>query len=205
MKKNPRITCLFVDIGGVLLTDGWNHHSRKRAAKHFKLDYAAMDERHRLTFDTYEQGHITLDEYLDRVVFYEKRSFTRAQFRKFMFEQSQAFPEMLALMADLKKRYGLKIVVVSNEGRELNAYRIPKFKLTDFVDFFVSSSFVGLRKPDAEILHLALDLAQVPVSQIVYIENTPMFTEVAEELGIRSILHKDCESTRAALAALGLR
>ena len=205
MKKNPRITCLFVDIGGVLLTDGWNHHSRKRAAKHFKLDYAAMDERHRLTFDTYEQGHITLDEYLDRVVFYEKRSFTRAQFRKFMFEQSQAFPEMLALMADLKKRHGLKIVVVSNEGRELNAYRIPKFKLTDFVDFFVSSSFVGLRKPDAEILHLALDLAQVPVPQIVYIENTLMFAEVAEELGIRSILHKDCEFTRAALAALGLR
>ncbi len=205
MKKNPRITCLFVDIGGVLLTDGWNHHSRKRAAKHFKLDYAVMDERHRLTFDTFEQGHITLGEYLDRIVFYEKRSFTHAQFRKFMFEQSQAFPEMLALMADLKKRHGLKVVVVSNEGRELNAYRIPKFKLTDFVDFFVSSSFVGLRKPDAEILHLALDLAQVPVSQIVYIENTLMFTQVAEELGIRSILHKDCESTRAALSALGLR
>jgi FMN phosphatase YigB (HAD superfamily) len=204
MKKNPRITCLFVDIGGVLLTDGWNHHSRKRAAKKFQLDYAAMDERHRLTFDTYEQGHITLDEYLDRVVFYEKRSFTRAQFRKFMFEQSQAFPDMLALIAELKQRHNLKIVVVSNEGRELNAYRIPKFKLTSFVDFFVSSSFVGLRKPDAEILHLALDLAQVPVSQIVYLENTLLFTQVAEEIGIRSILHKDCASTRAALAALGL-
>jgi putative hydrolase of the HAD superfamily len=204
MKKSPRITCLFVDIGGVLLTDGWNHHARKRAAKHFKLDYAAMDERHRLTFDTYEQGHITLDDYLDRVVFYEKRSFTHAQFRKFMFAQSQAFPDMLALISELKARRNLKIVVVSNEGRELNAYRIAKFKLTRLVDFFVSSSFVGLRKPDAEILHLALDLAQVPLQNIVYLENTPMFAQVAEELGIRTILHTDCESTSAQLAAVGL-
>jgi putative hydrolase of the HAD superfamily len=204
MKKSQRITCLFVDIGGVLLTDGWNHRSRRRAAKLFKLDYASMEELHRLTFDTYERGHITLNEYLDRVVFHEKRPFTHAQFRKFMFAQSQPFPDMLALMADLKARHALKIVVVSNEGRELNAYRIPKFQLARFVDFFVSSSFVGLRKPDAEILHLALDLAQVPLRNIVYIENTPMFAEVARELGIRTILHTDGAATRAQLAAMGL-
>jgi putative hydrolase of the HAD superfamily len=102
-------------------------------------------------------------------------------------------------------RHGLKIAVVSNEGRELNVYRIQKFKLEAFVDFFVSSCFVHIRKPDADIYRLALDLAQAPAQRVVYIENTPMFVQVAEGLGIRSILHTDYRSTCAQLASLGLR
>jgi len=199
------IRSLFVDIGGVLGTNGWDHEGRKRAAEKFNLDYQAMEERHRLMFDTYERGRITLDEYLEHVVFHEKRNFGYSDFRRFMFAQSKGYPDMLALVTKLKDRYGLKIVVVSNEGRELNAYRIRKFKLDEFVDCFVSSSFTGLRKPDAEIFRLALDLAQVPLKQIVYLENTPLFAEVAEKLGIRTILHRDTNSTRKALAALSLR
>ena len=79
--KATAITCVFLDIGGVLLTDGWDHHARKRAATHFKLNWAEMEERHHLTFDTYEEGKLTLEEYLGRVVFYQKRPFTRAQFQ----------------------------------------------------------------------------------------------------------------------------
>ena len=205
MKKVPAITCLFLDIGGVLLTDGWDHHARKRAATHFKLELAEMEDRHHLTFDTYEEGKLTLEEYLGRVVFYQKRSFTRAQFRRFMFAQSKPYPQMIELVRKLKAKYGLKIAVVSNEGRELNAYRIRKFKLDGFVDAFISSCFVHVRKPDADIFRLALDIAQVPARQVVYIENTPMFVQVAEGLGIRSILHTSYKSTRARLALLGLQ
>ena len=205
MAQSPAITCLFVDIGGVLLTNGWDHHARKRAATHFKLDRADMEDRHHLTFDTYEEGKITLDEYLDRVVFNQKRSFTRAQFRRFMFAQSKPYPDMLHMVSQLKVRYGLKIAVVSNEGREVNAYRIREFKLDRFVDMFISSCFVHLRKPDADIFRLALDIAQVEPERIVYVENTPMFAQVAEGLGIRSILHTDCGSTRAKLASFGLQ
>jgi putative hydrolase of the HAD superfamily len=99
----------------------------------------------------------------------------------------------------------LKIVVVSNEARELNVYRIRKFKLDGFVDCFISSCFVHLRKPDAEIFRLALDIAQTPADQVVYIENTPLFVQVAEGFGIRSILHADYSATSAKLAAFGLR
>src|SRR5277367_2166600 len=109
MKKTLPITALFVDIGGVLLSNGWSHKSRKRAAKIFSLDLYEMEDRHHLTFDTYEEGKLTLDEYLSRVVFYQKRSFTRAQFRKFMFAQSKSFPEMIKLVRHLKSKYGLKI------------------------------------------------------------------------------------------------
>ena len=203
--KAPAITCLFLDIGGVLLTDGWNRHARKRAVTVFKLEAAEMEDRHQLTWNTYQQGKLTLDEYLGRAVFYKKRPFTRARFRQFMFAQSKPYTEMIELIAQLKARHKLKIAIVSNEGRELNEYRICKFKLDRFVDFFVSSCFVDLLKPDEDIFRLALDIAQVPASKVVYIENTSMFAQIAEGLGIRSILHTDYKATREKLALFGLQ
>ena len=164
-----------------------------------------MEDRHKLTFATYQEGKLTLKEYLGLVVFYQKRPFTRAQFRRFMFAQSKPHPEMIDLVAQLKIRHRLKITVVSNEARELNAYRIRKFKLDRFVDAFISSCFVHVSKPDADIIRLALDIAQARAREVLYIENTPLFVRVAEELGIRSILHKDYRSTCAKLASFGMR
>ena len=198
-----RVKAILLDIGGVLLTDGWNRHARRRVAKRFGLDLADLEDRHHMNVDTYEIGKLSLKNYLNRVVFYQQRSFTRQQFWSAMLEESKAFPEMIALVRDLKLRHGLKIGVVSNEARELNAYRIRKFRLDTFVDFFISSSFVHLRKPDTEIFQMALDIAQVPARQIVYIENTLLFVQLAEALGIPCILHVNYESTRATLAKRG--
>ncbi len=205
MKRAIPITTLFLDIGGVLLTDGWDHRARKRAATNFKLEWAEIEARHNLTFDTYEEGKLTLEEYLGGVIFYQRRPFTRAQFRRFMFAQSKPYPEMIELVAQLKTQYGLEIVVVSNEARELNVYRIRKYKLDRLVDSFISSCFVHIRKPDADIFRLALDIAQAPARHVVYIENTAMFVQIAEGLGIRSILHTDYKSTCAKLASFGLQ
>ncbi len=151
MKNGTNITTLFTDIGGVLLTDGWNRESRKNAAAKFNLDLEELEERHHLTFDTYEEGKLSLDDYLKRIIFYEKRTFTIDEFKKFMYAQSSPFPEMIKSITQLKKQYSLKVGVVSNEGRELTEYRIKEFKLDQFVDFFISSSFVHLRKPDVDI------------------------------------------------------
>lgn len=198
------IKAIFVDIGGVLLTNGWDHHARRRAAKEFDLDFVVMETRHQLNVDTYELGKLTLKEYLGRVVFYQKRPFTRGQFWQFMAAQSKPFYPTIELFRQIKARHGLKIVVVSNEARDLNSHRIRKFRLDAFVDFFVSSCFVHLRKPDVDIFRVALDMAQVLPPQVVYIEDTPMFVQVAEELGVRGIHHTDYKSTRDQLAALGL-
>ena len=205
MKRPVPVTTLFLDVGGVLLSNGWDHYARQRAATNFKLDLAEMEERHHLTFDTYEEGKLTLEDYLDRVVFYEERPFTKAQFREFIFAQSKPYPKMIELVRQLKAQYGLKIVVVNNEARELNSHRIRKFKLDGFVDSFISSCFVHVRKPDEDIFRYALDIAQAPARRVVYIENTPMFVQIAESLGIRSILHTDYVSTCAKLASLGLQ
>jgi putative hydrolase of the HAD superfamily len=204
VRKPLPITTLFVDVGGVLLTNGWDHHERRRTAQHFKLNWAEMDERHRLVFETHEEGKLSFDEYLRWVVFYEKRPFTRKQFRDFMFAQSKPYPKMLGLIAQLKAQHGLKVVVISNESREVNAYRIRTFKLDRLVDTFISSCFVRMRKPDVEIFRLALDLAQTSPTHAVFIDNTPMFVQIAERLGMQSILHADYESTRAKLTSLGL-
>lgn len=203
---SARVTALFLDVGGVMLTNGWDRKSREAAAKKFNLDLDELNDRHRMTFDTYESGKLSLDEYLQRSVFYTDRPFTMEQFRSFMFTQSIAYPEMIDLIKGLKARYGLKIAVVNNEGRELNEYRIRTFYLNEFVDFFISSCFVHFRKPDADIWKIALDIAQVPREEVVYIDDRPMFVQVAEGLGLKGIVHnhKDVGATRNALAALGL-
>ena len=205
MKRAIPITTLFVDVGDVLLTNGWDHLARRRAAKNFTLDWTEMEERHRLVFETHEEGKLSFEEYLGWVVFYEKRTFTRNQFRDFMFAQSKPYPRMINLVTELKARHGLKIVVVSNESRAVNAHRIRTFRLDRLVDTFISSCFVHMRKPDVEIFQLALDIAQTPAAQAVFIDNTPMFVQIAEGLGIRSIHHVDFESTCARLASFGLQ
>jgi len=204
VKKSLPITTLFVDVGGVLLTNGLDHLARKRAAKHFKLSWPEMDERHRLVFETHEEGKLSFEEYLGWVVFFEKRPLTRNQIRDFMFARSKSYPKMLGLVARLKAQHDLKVVVISNELREVNAHRIHTFRLDQLVDTFISSCFVGMRKPDVEIFRLALDLAQTAPERAVFIDNTPMFVQIAGRLGMRSSHHVDYESTRAKLTSLGL-
>ncbi|MFL6232199.1 MAG: HAD family hydrolase [Thermoanaerobaculia bacterium] len=199
------ITHLFTDLGGVLLTNGWDRGLRKLVASHFEIDAAEMDERHHLTYDTYEAGKISLSVYLERVVFWEPRPFTEDQVVAFMLEQARCFPEMIELYKRVKEKNGLKIVVVSNEGRELTADRIRRFDLKEFVDIFVVSSWVHFRKPDEDIFRIALDVAQAEPGEVAYVDDRQMFVEVACRLGMREIWHRDLERTRAAFEALGLK
>lgn len=202
--QKENIVSLFLDIGGVLLTNGWDHTMRQEAARKFDLDYEEMNERHHLTFDTYEEGKLTLDQYLKRLVFYHSRSFSQDEFMDYMFAQSKPKPDMIELVKELKKKYGLKIAAVSNEGRELTIHRVETFDLSGFIDFFISSCFVHMRKPDEDMYRMALDCAQVRADQVIYIDDRPMFIEVAGAMGIKGIHHTDLESTRKTLAGFGL-
>jgi putative hydrolase of the HAD superfamily len=199
-----RITTLFLDIGGVLLTNGWDRDARRRAADLFELDYAEMNERHHLTFDTYEEGKLTLDEYLARVVFHRERPFTPQAFREFMLAQSAPLSGAIEAFKKIKAANRLSVAALSNEGREITVYRIKTFGLRDLIDFFVCSCFVRVRKPDADIYRLALDIAQAEPAQSVYVDDRLLHVEVARSLGIRGIHHTGLEATLSKLAALGL-
>jgi putative hydrolase of the HAD superfamily len=203
MQQNSKITTLFLDIGGVLLSNGWDRAARRQAATTFSLDLPELEERHHLTFDTYEEGKLTLDEYLKRTVFYEPRAFTEEEFKAFMYSRTTPIPEMIDLVCKIKEKYGVKIAIVNNEGRELNEYRIRQFGINKFVDFFISSCFVHFRKPDADIWKIALDIALVEPEEVLYIDDRAMFVSVAEGLGINGLQHVTYEATRENLAKLG--
>lgn len=203
VNSHPQITTLFLDIGGVLLTNGWDRGIRSRAAEKFGLEIDELNERHHLTFDTYEQGKLSLDEYLERIVFYQERSFLRDDFKAFMIAQSHPFADMIELVRAIKSHYNLQLATVSNEGRELTNYRVQEFQLGTFIDFFISSCFVHYRKPDKDIFRVALDIAQVQPEQVVYIDDRAMFVEVAQSLGITGIRHTGYQETKTALEDFG--
>ncbi|TKC56573.1 HAD family hydrolase [Pedobacter hiemivivus] len=193
------IKVVFFDVGGVLLNNGWGHQSRQEAARLFDLDYSEMEVLHSFIFNVYEIGKITLDDYLDTVVFNHPRSFTKEDFKTFMFAQSEELPGLLQWLKDWKRSCGFRIISINNEGRELNDYRIKKFGLHDCFDAFVSSCEVGMRKPDPGIFKLAMGIAQVSTEECVYFDDRIMLAEAAQKLGIRSIHHQNFLSTKTIL------
>src|SRR6476661_2775243 len=191
---------LFSDIGGVLLTNGWGHESRQAAAKKFGIDYGEMDVLHDFIFNVYEMGKISLDVYLDTVVFNHPRNFAREEFKDFMFAQSLELPDMLAWFVQWKKKYPwVKIISINNEAKELNEYRIKKYKLHDFFDAFVSSCEVGMRKPDPGIFRLALGIAQVSTQECLYFDDRNYLVEAARRANIPSFQHTGFEQMKTIL------
>ena len=150
--KQQNYSVLFLDIGGVLLSNGWGKESRMKGAQYFGLDFEEMNDRHNLIFNLFETGKISLDEYLETVVFNHPRNFSIAEFKDFMFAQSLQLPRLLTMADYWKKNNGLKIISIHNEGKELNDYRVNKFGLTDCFDAFISSCETGMCKPNRGIL-----------------------------------------------------
>jgi putative hydrolase of the HAD superfamily len=204
MAKNKNISALFLDIGGVLLTNGWDRNMRRKAAERFCLEYDELNDRHHMTFDAYEEGKLSMDEYLSLVVFHKKRSFSFNDFKKFIFAQTEPLPEMISMFKSIAKRNSLKVGAISNEGRELTVYRVSHFGLKDVIQFFICSSFVHFRKPDKDIYRLALDVGQVVPEQSIYVDDRELHTEVARSLGMNAIYHTDIETTRHKLSEYGL-
>jgi putative hydrolase of the HAD superfamily len=198
------LKALFLDIGGVLLTNGWGHESRQKAAAHFDFDYEEMNHQHEFIFNIYEIGKMTLDEYLNTVLFYQPRAFTKEDFRAFMFAESKQLPRMLEWLVEWKRRHDdVRIMSINNEGRELNDYRIKKFGLHRCFDAFISSSEVGMRKPDPDIFLLALGIAQVSTQECLYFDDRPMLVEAAKRVGLPALLHTGFESTTEVLERYG--
>jgi len=199
-----RPSFLFTDLGGVLLTNGWDHNSRNCAADQFGIDETELHRRHEAVFPNYEQGVNTLSEYLDFAVFHEPRGFTKQEFVDYIMSQSVPYPEMIDLVKQLKAKYNLKVVAVSNEGREIAKYRIDTYNLGSFIDIFIVSAFVGRRKPYEDIYRLALEVANATKEDVVYLDDRQMLAQGAQAYGLDAIWHQSVEGTREALKQRGL-
>lgn len=193
---------LFLDIGGVLLTNGWDHVGRREASSVFGLDHEEFSLRHDFIFNVYETGKIGLDRYLDTAVFYEPRSFSRADFVDFMYSRSQELPDTLPYLIDWRREHPeVKVISINNEPRDLNRFRIEKFRLHRLFDAFVTSCEVGMRKPDPGIFRLALGLAQTAPADCLYFDDREMLVESAAEVGLPAKLHSSFAATRGAIEA----
>ncbi len=195
------IQTLFLDIGGVLGTNGWDTAARRAASETFGYDFAAFETRHKRLFDLYETGHLTLSEYLRGTVFFKPRPFSEADYAAFIQQQSTAWTANIAFFRELKARYGLKVFAVNNEGRELNDYRLKSFGFGDLFDATVSSCYVGMRKPDPRLYRMAIDLSQTPADAILVVDDRPEFTELAAAIGLRSLQFESLPQAQAAIAA----
>lgn len=198
------IRAIFWDVGGVLLTNAWDHTQRTAALEHFHLDEEEFHDRHELIVSSFERGKISLDEYLDRTVFYRHRDFSKNAFREFMVSLSQPYPEVLAFAQALTDSNLYFMGTINNESRELNQYRIEKFDMKKIFRVFVSSCYVGLRKPESGIYHLALDITQFPAEECCFIDDRPLNLEEAAKLGMRTIEMRSIEELRADLTKLGV-
>lgn len=198
------IKALFWDVGGVLLSNAWDHSQRADALSHFNLDEKAFGERHELLVSSFERGKISLHDYLDRTVFYRPRSFTLEEFREYIFSLSQPSPDVLAFATSLATSGRYLMGTINNESRELNLYRIEKFNLRSIFRLFVSSCFVGLRKPEPEIYQLTLEITQQVPEQCCFIDDRVLNLEVAKRLGMHVIEMDHVEQLRADLEKLGV-
>ena len=198
------ITSLFFDIGGVLLTNGWDRNTRRQAAERFHLDWDTLEERHELVVAGFETGRFTLDDYLDRTVLHDPRPFSRDEFKAYMFAQSQPDPEALAVAADLAATRRYLMGTLNNEARELNAYRIENFHLREYFTFFFSSCYLGLRKPDPRIYRLALDLTLRAGEECLFVDDRPMNVDAARKAGMSTIRFENAAQLRRELAGYGV-
>jgi putative hydrolase of the HAD superfamily len=200
----PDVTALFWDVGGVILSNGWDHPDRSKAVKKFGLDWEEFEDRHEVASAAFETGQITLDTYLQRTVFYRKRDFTREEFTNFIFSQSQELPESRAVLRDVAAAGKYLLAAVNNEGRELNEHRIRTFHLRRELKAFFSSCYLGIRKPDEGIYRLALQVTQRDPAECLFIDDRELNLEGARQLQMRTIHFQDAAQLRQDLAENGV-
>ncbi len=198
------IRAIFWDVGGVLLSNAWDHTQRAAALEHFHLDEEEFHDRHEMVVSSFERGKITLDEYLERTIFYRSRPFTPDAFRDYMYSLSQPFPDVLQFAQALTDSGKYFMGTINNESRELNDYRIEKYGLRNIFRLFVSSCFVGFRKPERDIYRLALETTQIRAEQCCFIDDRALNLECAVKLGMQTIQMQQLEQLRGDLAKFGV-
>jgi putative hydrolase of the HAD superfamily len=198
------ITHVFFDIGGVLGTNGWDRNDRREASTHFGIDHDDYTLRHDEVVAAFEEGRMTLDEYLDRTVFVRPRSFTPEDFKKFMYLQSRPFPDSLSVARELAATRSVRMSTASNESDELSRYRIRLFGLTQIFDTFLASCWIGARKPAPNFFERCVEISGARAEKSLFVDDREENVAGAAAFGFKAILFQSAEQLRGALAASGL-
>jgi putative hydrolase of the HAD superfamily len=197
------IKTIFLDIGGVILTNGWDRRQRRATVESFDLDYDEFQDRHDFLAHDFETGRLDLSEYLTRTVFYRHREFTREDFTATLFAQSAELPGSIDFLDELTTT-GLQLASLNNESREINEHRIRTFALNERLSLFLSSCYLGVKKPEAAIYKLALRITQRRPDECVFIDDRSLNLECAADVGIDGVLFTGIEDLREQLIERGV-
>jgi putative hydrolase of the HAD superfamily len=199
------ISTILWDVGGVLLTNGWDHVERAAVLQHFGLDFDLIEPRHQYANDAWEKDLTTVEQYLQHTIFFEPRPFTPDDFIQQMKQRSVLLPQgALRILQELAASEEMELVMLNNEARELNDYRIDQFALGAYFDVFLSSCYLGLRKPDPKMFELALDVLQRDADEVAFIDDRQHNCDAAAALGIHAIRYQDQAQCVRALEQLGI-
>ena len=193
------ITHIFFDIGGVLGTNGWDREQRQAAVQRFDLDAEDFQWRHEEVVGEWEEGRITLDEYLDIAVFYTERSFSREEFRQFMCAQSLPNDDTIRIARALSRDPRYTLMTLNNESEGLNIYRIERFGISEIFEAFISSCWLGVRKPIRRFYNRALGIAHATPETSLFIDDRQQNLTPASSLGMNVILFKSASQLRSDL------
>jgi putative hydrolase of the HAD superfamily len=206
----PEIRAIYWDIGGVLLTNGWDHEERARVLAQFAIPREEYDARHEEANDRWERGELSDDEFLQQTVFFKERSFTPADFIRAVREQSKWLPggakNVIAALrqSNLPNSGGLKMAMLNNESGPLNDYRIEKFGLAEYFDGFFCSAYLGMRKPEPRIFRAGAAMLHFKPEECVFVDDRDKNCAAAAEVGMHAIQYKGEEALKDALRALGV-
>lgn len=192
------------DIGGVLGSNGWDGEQRREAVDYFHLDATEFQYRHEETVGALEAGEISLDEYLDVTVFSEARPFSRDEFRRFMFAQSEPWPDSIAIARELAASGHVRLATLNNESEDLNCHRIERFGLRDIFPTFFTSCWMGVRKPTHAIYRRVLGMTQADPTRTIFVDDRLQNLAPARTLGVHTLQFRSSAQLRAALTDLGL-
>jgi putative hydrolase of the HAD superfamily len=196
---------ILFDVGGVLLTNGWDRRERAAAAEHFQIDLSTLEAHHLSVVDTWERGEIDLNAYLDAAVFYEPRPFSREDFFAFILSQSKVLPNgALGILNQLATSNHCMIGALNNEARETNEYRFRQFGLRRYFKLALSSCFIGRRKPELAIYRCALDVLGTPPDRVLFIDDRQENADGAIAAGMKAIVFKGEAALRQELQGLGV-
>jgi putative hydrolase of the HAD superfamily len=196
------ISHIFFDIGGVLGSNGWDHEQREVAVKRFDLNPEDFEWRHKEVVSDWEEGRIDLKEYLDIAVFHTKRSFSREEFTEFMYSQSIPNEGTIDIARRLSRRAGYTLMTMNNESEELNTHRIEKFGISQIFEAFLSSCWLGVRKPIRRFYHRGLGIAHAEAASSLFIDDRQQNIISASTLGMNVVLFKSAEQLRSDLERL---
>ena len=196
---------ILFDVGGVLLTNGWDTRERAAAVRNFQLDAADFEARHAAIYEAWERGEISGKAYLNEVVFYEPRDFSRGEFFAFLLAQSQPIPDgALPILEELSTSNRYLLGALNNEAREPNAHRFSRFGLRQYFKVAFSSCYVGLRKPEPAMYRRAIDILGCPPQRILFIDDREENVAGAAAAGIRAVRFTGAAALRADLKSLNV-